>query len=351
MVLGGGDFCRIDYDGAASLTTLQESELEWTASDFARARGWATDNAALPLETASARRGYAHAPTAPTAPLSVDAAYAYCRGVAKAVARTFYYGSLFLPQHKRRAAWALYAFCRTADDIADEPEIFPEPLIELDRWRQGLLDTYAGQPRGPVMTAWADMLRSYPVPIEPALDLLRGVAMDISGARFDTFEELRVYCYRVAGTVGLLMTPVLGARDPAALGSAVELGIAMQLTNILRDIGEDARNGRLYLPREDMERFGVTEEDVLRGVVTPNFRALMRFEMARTEEYYARGLAGVRLLSRDARLAILLSGELYRAILERIRRNDYDVFARRAHISLGGKLAALPGAWRRVRGW
>lgn len=349
MALGSGDLCWLDDDGAAPLATLRELENDGASSDFTRAGGWATTAIAAPQENLWSRRGYAQAPIITTPPLSVDAAYSYCRGVARAIARTFYYGSLFLPAKKRRAAWAVYAFCRTADDIADEPELFPEPLIELDRWRQGLLDTYAGQPRGPVMTAWADMLQSYSVPIEPALDLLRGVSMDIAGERYDTFEQLRVYCYRVAGTVGLLMAPVLGMRDPSATGSAVDLGIAMQLTNILRDVGEDARNGRLYLPREDMERFGVTEDDVLRGAVTPAFRALMRFEIARTEEYYARGLAGVRLLNPDARLAIRLSGELYRAILEQIRRNRYDVFSRRAHISLGGKLAALPGAWRRSR--
>ncbi|MGH2485006.1 MAG: phytoene/squalene synthase family protein, partial [Ktedonobacterales bacterium] len=296
-----------------------------------------------------AKRGYAQAPTLPQAAVSPDQAYEYCRGVARVIARTFYYGSLFLPQPKRRATWALYAFCRTADDIADEPALFPQPLAELEGWRQGLLDAYAGHPRGPVMMAWADMLRTYPVPIEPALDLLRGVAMDIAGARYDTFEELRLYCYRVAGTVGLLMAPILGFEDASAAGSAIDLGIAMQLTNILRDIGEDARNGRIYLPREDMARFGVVESDIQRGVVTPALRALLRFEVARTKDYFARGLRGVALLSPDARLAIQLSGELYRAILDSIVRNDYDVFTRRAHVPLPSKLAALPGAWVRSR--
>jgi phytoene synthase len=334
MALGSGDLWWFDDDGpVAPCGALHDRVIEREVSSA--------------QETAWTRRGYAHAPDIASPAPSVEAAFDYCREVAKAVARTFYYGSLFLPASKRRATWAIYAFCRTADDIADEPDVFPEPVTELDRWRQDLRATYAGAPRGPVMTAWADMLRSYAVPIEPALELLRGVAMDIAGARYDTFEELRVYCYRVAGTVGLLLAPVLGLSDPDGLKSAEDLGIAMQLTNILRDVGEDARNRRLYLPREDMERFGVSEDDVQRGVVTPGFRALMRFEMDRTEEHYARGLAGIRLLSQDARLAIQLSGDLYRAILERIRRNEYDVFSRRAHVSLAGKLAALPGAWRR----
>ena len=351
MAVGSGDLSWLDDESpVAPYTTVQESASEQDAP----LRDLLTSYSALATDTTNdaawTRRGYAHAPTLAQAAVSVEDAYAYCRGVARTIARTFYYGSLFLPSAKRRATWALYAFCRTADDIADEPELFPQPLLELDRWRQGLIDAYAGTPRGPVMTAWADTLRSYAVPIEPALDLLRGVKMDITGTRYETFEELRVYCYRVAGTVGLLMAPILGLKDSSAAGSAVDLGIAMQLTNILRDIGEDARNGRIYLPREDMERFGVREADVLRGEATSEFRDLMRFEMARAQELYARGLSGIHLLSHDARLAIQLSGELYQRILDRIRRNDYDVFSHRAHVSLPGKLAALPGAWLRSRG-
>jgi phytoene synthase len=350
MTVGGGDLSWLDDDAyAPRYTTVRESAPSQVAA--VAAGDMTTDQSGVrELEAALwARRGYAQAPTVPQAAVSPEQAYEYCRGVARVIARTFYYGSLFLPRAKRRATWALYAFCRTADDIADEPALFPQPLAELERWRQGLLDAYAGRPRGPVMTAWADMLRTYAVPIEPALDLLRGVAMDIAGARYDTFEELRLYCYRVAGTVGLLMAPILGITDNSAAGSAIDLGIAMQLTNILRDIGEDARNGRIYLPREDMVRFGVSENDIQRGVVTPAFRALLRFEIARTEEYFARGLGGVALLSPDARLAIQLSGELYRAILGRIVSNDYDVFTRRAHVPLPTKLAALPGAWLRSR--
>lgn len=350
MAVGSGDICWIEDDGqAATISIVQQALREYDDPAAEHRQGLLDQSASASSKVAWLSRGYAHAPTLGASAVSTDEAYAYCRGVARAIARTFYYGSLFLPKPKRRAAWALYAFCRTADDIADEPELFPEPLNELERWERGLRDAYAGHPRGAVMTAWADMLRDYAVPIEPALDLLRGVAMDIAGARYETFEDLRVYCYRVAGTVGLLMAPILGATDSSALASAVDLGIAMQLTNILRDVGEDARNGRLYLPREDMERFGVSELDIARGAVTPAFRELMRFQIARTEHHYARGLAGVRRLNKDARLAIQLSGELYRAILDQIRRNDFDVFSRRAHVSSAGKLAALPGAWRRSR--
>lgn len=275
--------------------------------------------------------------------------YAYCRTITRQIARTFYYGSLFLPEEKRRAAWAIYAFCRIADDIADERDLYPDPHSDLARWRAALLDAYAGEPHGPVMRAWADTLSRYPIPLQPALDLLTGVEMDLAGASYRTFADLRLYCYRVAGTVGLLMAPVLGFSEAAALDAAVELGIAMQLTNILRDLAEDATRGRVYLPTEELEAFGYSQAELARGELTPAFFELMRFQIARAEGYYQRGLRGVRLLDPDARLAIALSGLLYRAILGRIAQRRYDVFSRRISISTAGKLAMLPGAWLRVR--
>lgn len=279
----------------------------------------------------------------------LDQAYEYCRQITRRIARTFYYGSLFLPPDKRRAAWALYAFCRTADDMADEPSLYPDPVGELARWRAALVETYAGRPVGPVMTAWADVLERYDVPLQPALDLLDGVEMDVRGTTYATFEDLRLYCYRVAGTVGLLMTPVLGYARPEALDYAVDLGIAMQLTNILRDIGEDSANGRVYLPTEDLARFGYDQERLFSAQVDDTFFDLLKFEIARAEDYYHRGQQGIPLLARDSRLAIALSATLYRGILQRIRRNRYDVFTRRAHVPLQGKLAAIPATWLWVR--
>jgi phytoene synthase len=285
------------------------------------------------------------------APLS--AAYAYCQRITREIARTFYYGSLFLPAEKRRATWALYAFCRIADDIADERDLYPDPLAALQRWRQALLDAYAGRPRGAVMRAWADTLARYPIPLQPALDLLSGVEMDIAGASFARFDDLQRYCYQVAGVVGLLMAPVLGYRagtdDEAALAAAVDLGIAMQLTNILRDLAEDAARGRVYLPADELAAFGYSRAELERGAITPAFFRLMRYQIARAEAYYARGLRGVRLLDPDARLAIALSGSLYRAILRRIAQRPQQVFARRIHLSTPAKLAMLPGVWAKTR--
>ncbi|HKS70903.1 MAG TPA: phytoene/squalene synthase family protein [Ktedonobacterales bacterium] len=277
--------------------------------------------------------------------LPVERAYAHCRAVARAIGRTFYYGSLFLPHAKRRAAWALYAFCRTADDLADESAHPDDALRALDRWRAALVAAYAGRPRGPVMIAWADLLARYPVPLEPALELLDGVAMDLSGAAYTTYDDLRTYCYRVAGTVGLLMAPILGYTDARALPHAVDLGIAMQLTNIVRDVGEDAARGRVYLPDEDLASCGYTRDELARGAITPAFVRLLECQMARAEALYESGLRGVAYLHPDARLAIALSATLYRGIHARVRRNGYDVFSRRAHVPLAGKLAALPAAW------
>ncbi|HEU5440310.1 MAG TPA: phytoene/squalene synthase family protein [Ktedonobacterales bacterium] len=277
--------------------------------------------------------------------ITVEQAYEHCRCVAREIARTFYYGSRFLPPLKRRAAWALYAFCRTADDIADEPERYPDGAAALARWRAALEETYAGHPRGPVMVAWADLLRHFAVPLTPALELLEGCAMDLTDARYQTFDDLRAYCYRVAGTVGLLMAPVLGYHDDRALPHAVDLGIAMQLTNIVRDVGEDAARGRIYLPAAEMARHGYTHADLAARRVTPALVAMLEDLMARAEVLYASGLRGLAYLHRDARLAIALSAALYRGIHARVRRNGYDVFTRRAHVSLAGKLAAIPAAW------
>jgi phytoene synthase len=261
----------------------------------------------------------------------------------------FCYGSLFLPPARRRAAWALYAFCRTVDDIADAPNQSPEEAVAaLASWRSALLAAYVGRPDGPVMTAWADVLRAFAVPPKPALELLDGVAMDVEGEHYETWEALCLYCYRIAGTVGLLMAPVLGPESQAARECAVDLGIAMQLTNILRDVGEDAASGRIYLPGDEMARFGYGEDELRTGAITPAFRALMEFQMARAERYYERGMRGIALLEPEARLAIALSATLYRAILLRIRRNGYDVFTRRAHIGLARKVATVPGVWLRL---
>jgi phytoene synthase len=288
----------------------------------------------------------------------VEEAYDYCSRVTQQASKTFYWGSMFLPPHKRRAVWAVYAFCRVVDDIVDEvPGLnvvcpghlhrLSSPEKELDYWRTSLNYMYqhGGSGDGPIQLAWSDMLERYAVPLEPALDLLQGVSMDLSLMRYHTFDDLYLYCYRVAGTVGLLTSPIFGYHDEDALAHAVDLGVALQLTNILRDIGEDARRNRIYLPQDEMQYFGYCEKELLDGVINDAFRGLIRFQMARAEVYFERAQPGIALLSADCRLAVRLSSSLYHAILDRIRLNQYNVFTKRASVPLKTKLAAIPRYW------
>lgn len=289
----------------------------------------------------------------------LKAAYTHCRGVTQRSSKTFYWGSLFLPPPKRHAVWVIYAFCRVVDDIVDELDLPGSPRIghlsgsvspgrELDHWREALTRLYQrgyADPSDQIQFAWSEMLKSYDVPLEPALELLQGVAMDLTINRYDSFEELYLYCYRVAGTVGLLTSPIFGFNDQAALEHAVDLGIALQLTNILRDVGEDSARNRIYLPQKELQRFEYSEADLFEGVINDSFRELVRFQMERAEEYYLRAQPGISLLSSDCRVAIRLSSALYRGILDRIRLNNYNVFTKRASVPLKNKLAAASQYW------
>ena len=280
---------------------------------------------------------------APVTSRSVDGlpdlehSYRLCRELTKTHSKTFYFASLFLGAPKRRAIWAVYSFCRTADDIVDRATPAQERLAAIDDWRQRLLDAYAGAPDHPLMVAFADAARSYDIPLAPALDLLRGASRDVTVRRYETYEELREYCYLVASTVGLLTSPILGYRE-GALAYGVALGRAMQMTNILRDVGEDARMGRIYLPAEDLRRFGCTESSILAGEIDANFIALMQFQIARVRTMYDEAAPGIALLAPGTRFTVRLALSLYRAILDRIERNAYNVFTRRAYVPLRAKI-------------
>lgn len=288
----------------------------------------------------------------------VREAYDYCRQVTQQASKTFYWGSIFLPPVKRHAIWAVYALCRVVDDIVDEAVNqqasaaghlvgSKNPEKELDYWRQSIEHIYqfGGTDDGPIQRAWSDMLQYFPVQLQPALELLDGVQMDLTVNRYQTFDELYLYCYRVAGTVGLLTSPIFGYSDDVALQHAVDLGVALQLTNILRDIGEDAHRDRIYLPQDEILRFGYSEGELLSGVINEAFCELIRFQIDRADEYYQRSRPGISLLSPDCRLAVKLSGTLYHQILDRIRLNDYNVFTKRASVPLQTKLAAASQYW------
>ncbi|HET7055854.1 MAG TPA: phytoene/squalene synthase family protein [Thermomicrobiales bacterium] len=270
--------------------------------------------------------------------LRADIDWRCCTEIAREHGRTFYHASLFLPKARRQAVHATYAFCRIADDIADRS---PNPEIasrDLDEWERQI-----DEPTDPVAVAFAAARNRYGVPTAAVRELLAGVRMDLVPRRYSDWDDARVYCYRVAGTVGLMVAPILGCLDTAALPHAVNLGIAMQWTNILRDIGEDARRGRLYLPLEDLTAFGCDPEALMREQATGRFVDLLDYEIARARRLYADAHHGFPALSPSGRLTALAGCELYGAILTRIEENGYDVFARRAHISTRRKLAAMPG--------
>ncbi len=267
------------------------------------------------------------------------AAYDTCRDVTRVASKTFYLASRFLSPRKRRAVWAVYAFCRTADDLVDSTAPPGDRLAAIEALERALLAAYDGSTSDPIFVAYADASRRFDIPLDPALALLRGARMDITIRRYGTYDELCHYCYLVASTVGLLVSPILGARSPEALEYGVMLGRAMQLTNILRDVGEDASLGRVYLPGEDLARFRYSEENIFRGVVDDEFVALMRFQIERVRGVYAAAEPGIALLSPDSRYTVRLALSLYRRILDEIERNGFDVFARRAYVPLRAKVA------------
>jgi phytoene synthase len=269
-----------------------------------------------------------------------EGCYVACRDIVKQNSKTFYLSSLFLSRERKRAVWAVYAFCRTADDIVDRVAPVSERLDALDAWERRLLDAYRGVADEAVFTAFGDAARRFSIPIGPALDLLRGARLDVTVDRYETYAALRDYCYLVASTVGVLVMPILGTISPEADGYGIALGRAMQMTNILRDVGEDARMGRIYLPAEDLRRFGCDEAAILAGVVDERFVALMRFEIERVRALYREAEPGIALLVPESRYTVRLALALYRSILDRIERNGYDVFRRRAYVPLGTKLCS-----------
>jgi phytoene synthase len=271
----------------------------------------------------------------------LDSAYGYCARLTQTNSRTFYMASALLPSHKRRAVHALYAFCRSTDDLVDKIQGSAHTDEVFANWRARLSNPYPTA-NDPVPLAWADAQAGYRIPRGYADQLITGVTRDLTQKRYTTFAELTEYCYGVASTVGLMSMHIIGFESNEALPYAVKLGIALQLTNILRDVGEDWRAGRLYLPLEELAAFGLSESDIQIGQVDDRWRAFMRFQIERVQRLYDEAAPGIALLNADGRFAITAAAELYRAILQDIAAHDYDVFHRRAHLGLWGKLRRLP---------
>lgn len=275
----------------------------------------------------------------------LDLAYYHCESVTAQHSRSFYMASALLPAAKRKAVRALYAFCRVTDDIVDQLPTHQSEQLALWRCKTS---TNTPPVDDLIAVAWADVRRVYQVPCRYAEQLIDGVARDLQQTRYQTFEELAAYSYGVASTVGLMSMHIIGYRGAEAIPYAIKLGVALQMTNILRDIAEDWRNGRVYLPAEELAHFGLSEDDLAAGKVTPRWRDFMRFQIERNRHLYQEAYPGIALLDRDGRLAIAAAAELYRGILDDIERHDYDVFQRRAHLTTSQKLLRLPGIWWRV---
>eukprot|EP00577_Skeletonema_sp_RCC1716_P000674 CAMPEP_0113389772 /NCGR_PEP_ID=MMETSP0013_2-20120614/9805_1 /TAXON_ID=2843 ORGANISM="Skeletonema costatum, Strain 1716" /NCGR_SAMPLE_ID=MMETSP0013_2 /ASSEMBLY_ACC=CAM_ASM_000158 /LENGTH=547 /DNA_ID=CAMNT_0000272871 /DNA_START=201 /DNA_END=1844 /DNA_ORIENTATION=+ /assembly_acc=CAM_ASM_000158 len=293
----------------------------------------------------------------------LDRAYEESGIVTAAFAKTFYLGTQVLPEPAMKAIWAVYVWCRRTDEIVDAPRpeaVDPdaEMLSDLSEWEIRLERLFD---RGEVVDVLdlplLDCKVKYPsLPITPFSDMIRGMLMDIPGLgqeRYDTWDELHLYCYRVAGTVGLMSMPIFGCApgftDEIAKEPALSLGVAFQITNILRDVGEDAeKRERVYLPQCDMERFGVTEQQIMEQRVDQNYINLMKFEIARARMYYARALRGVPMLRAESRLPVQLSLDAYGQILDKIEENGYDSLTKRAYVGKWEKLAGVPASWYRT---
>ncbi len=295
---------------------------------------------------------------------SVDAqllnrAYDYCDALTAVHSRSFHLASGLLPADKRRSVRALYAFCRVSDDTVDQadmvtgeattnPDNIDVRMQALAAWRRTSLSINP-PPADLVSIAWADTRLRYHIPLRYAEQLLDGVAVDLYKSRYATFEELAAYSYGVASTVGLMSMHIIGFSGPEALPYAIKLGVALQLTNILRDVAEDWQRGRVYLPQSELDDFGVTEEDLAAGRLTDSWRAFMRFQIERNRRLYAESLPGITCLDAGGRFAITAAADLYAAILDDIEQHDYDVFSRRSYVSRWGKLRRLPAIWWRSR--
>lgn len=294
--------------------------------------------------------------------VSVEDSYELCRQITARYSKTFYLGTQLMPEAKRRAIWAIYVWCRRTDELVDGPGASATTPETLDRWEEHLESIFAGYPLDDLDVALVDTLSSFSMEIEPFRDMIAGQRMDLYRSRYETFEELKLYCYRVAGTVGLMSTAVMGvdtsraatrwnwhwdAKSPKE--EAIALGIANQLTNILRDVGEDARRGRIYLPLEDLALFNYTEQDLFNGVVDERWRELMCFQIQRARKFYTNAEQGISVLNPDIRWPIWAALMLYRKILDAIERNHYDVFRKRAYVSTPRKLLCLPLALLRSK--
>jgi 15-cis-phytoene synthase len=273
------------------------------------------------------------------------AAYRHCQRVVSRSGSSFAAAFWMLPRRRRRAIHAIYAFCRLADDIADDPDVRGDRARLLERWRQELDAAYRGKARHPVGVALGDAVHRFRLPEADFLDLLRGVESDLRGEPMDTWEDLQRYCYRVASTVGLLLVRVLEARSPRSLEYAAAMGIAVQLTNVLRDVGSDAACGRIYLAREDLDRLGVRPEGLAAAPMPEELRLLLALYAERARIWYERAAQMLPEEDRHALRPAQAMGRIYRALLEELQRRGFPCQGGALRLSRPRRLAIAAGTW------
>ena len=267
----------------------------------------------------------------------------YCQQKAASSGSSFYYSFMFLPPNRRRAITALYAFCREVDDVVDECQDPQIAATKLAWWRVELDRLYAGQPDHPVTRALKPVIEEFNLPREQLLEIIDGMEMDLQQTRYLDFTALSLYCYRVASVVGLLAAEIFGFEDRATQKYAHDLGTAFQLTNIIRDVGEDARRGRVYLPLDELKRFEVPVADILNARHSDNFRRLMEFQIERAEQFYAQALAALPAIDRKSQRPGLMMAAIYRTLLDEIKRDGSQVLNQRTSLT---PLRKLWIAWR-----
>ena len=272
----------------------------------------------------------------------------YCQDKAAKSGSSFYYSFMFLPAERRQAITALYAFCRGVDDVVDECHDLSLAQTKLEWWRQEVGRVYGGTPTHPVGHALKDVLKGFRLPQEQLLEIIDGMAMDLSQTRHLDFKGLQLYCYRVASVVGLLAAEIFGYQDRQTLKYAHDLGLAFQLTNIIRDVGEDARRGRIYLPIEDLQRFNVPAKDILEARYSDAFRELMAFQAERAERFYDQAFAQLPAVDRKAQRPGLVMAAIYRTLLREIARDGFQVLDRRTSLTPLRKVWLAGTTWFRA---
>ncbi|KAL6203937.1 hypothetical protein ACLB2K_021207 [Fragaria x ananassa] len=284
-------------------------------------------------------------------PSFLEEAYQRCRNICAEYAKTFYLGTLLMTEERQKAIWAIYVWCRRTDELVDGPNSGHMNSEVLDRWEERLEDIFEGRPYDMLDAALTHTVLSFPLDIKPFRDMIEGMRMDTRKCRYQNFQELYLYCYYVAGTVGLMSVPVMGIA-PDSLNStqstydaALYLGIGNQLTNILRDVGEDAARGRVYLPQDELAQFGLCDNDVFARKVTDQWRKFMKEQISRARFYFNLAEEGASQLDKDSRWPVWSSLLIYRNILDAIEENDYDNLTKRAYVGRAKKLLMLPMAY------